>query len=87
MKKKILLGWAVALCVSIAAYAATSGYRCQRDSCGRCYISNDGTSRSCGKDGCGGWLESQGAKNVPGTNDVEAWFKCNKCGHQSKWKW
>ena len=85
MKKKLILGGAVALLVTIAAYAAENVYKCQQDSCGKCTVTQ--YNKQCGKDGCGGWLESQGEKNVPGTHDVEAWFKCKKCGHQSKWRW
>lgn len=87
MKKKFLLGAAVALFVSIAAYAANH-YTCIQDSCGKCYVNE--TERVCGK--CGGWLDSQDSKSIPGADCakepcVQAWFKCKKCGHQSKWKW
>lgn len=89
MKKKFLLGGALALFVTITAYAANC-YTCIQDDCGKCYINCDGSKRSCGK--CGGYLEAQKTTYIDGADCakgpcVQAWFKCTKCGHQSKWKW
>lgn len=85
MKKKFLLGAVLTLFIALSAYAATC-YTCISDPCGKCYIDCDGTTRECGK--CGGWLNSQKSELCSDKGyTVQAWFKCKKCGHQSKWKW
>ena len=88
MKKKFLLGGAVALFVTFAAFAAGMNYVRLIDTdkyCNnRCKI-ND-TERVCGK--CGGFMAGQGATYVEGTTaQYDEWFKCNKCNHVSKWRY
>lgn len=55
--------------------------------CGnKCVISNadEGITRKCGK--CGGFLNGGKATYVDG-DWLQAIFTCNKCGHQSTWKY
>lgn len=85
MKKKLLLCSAVAF-VAFAAFAASMQWvRLNDGGCGRCHMTD--TERECGK--CGGFMAGQGgAKYVDGTRaQYDEWFKCNKCGHTSKWRY
>lgn len=54
------------------------------EKCNKCSITNEGANRKCGI--CGGFLNGG-----TGKFDEDGWtkadFTCNKCGHQSTWKY
>ena len=90
MKKKMMsIALAVLVVVSTSAMMMRLTYvKVSDKDCGnKCIISNadEGYTRICGK--CGeGFLNGGRAKYVQG-DWLQATFTCNKCGHQSTWKY
>ena len=89
MKKKMISMTLAALIVlSASAMVMKLTYvKVTDNGCGnKCFISNsnEGITRKCGI--CGGFLNGGKATNVEG-NWLQATFTCNKCGHQSTWKY
>lgn len=87
MKRRLIL---LALFVSVVIVASAMVMRLTYvkvvdNNCNRCVISNadEGLTRKCGK--CGGFLNGGKAKDINGW--WHATFTCNKCGHQSTWKY
>ena len=87
MKRKlILLMLSIFVVIVASAMVMRLTYvKVADNNCNRCFISNadEGYTRKCGK--CGGFLNGGKAKDINGW--WHATFTCNKCGHQSTWKY
>ena len=88
MKKKlILVTLATLIILSASAMVMKLTYQKVSDTnCNKCVISNadEGVTRKCGQ--CGGFLNGGKATLIEG-DWLQATFTCNKCSHQSTWKY
>ena len=90
MKKKMLLmALAAFIVLSASAMIMRLTYiRVSDKDCGnKCVISNadQGITRKCGK--CGEGFLNGGKATIVEGDWWQAIFTCNKCGHQSVWKY
>lgn len=80
----IVLSIAGIIALSTSAVTGLSYVKVSDSSCNKCTITNGGTTRKCGQ--CGGFLNGGKEKLVEG-DWIQAVFTCNKCSHQSTWKY
>ena len=88
MKRKLVLLalFTFVVIVASAMILRLNYVKVEDKNCNRCVISNadEGLTRACGK--CGGYIKGGQAETKSG-NWLQATFTCNKCGHQSIWKY
>lgn len=87
MQKK-MMSVALAAFITLSAYAMITGLTYQKVSdkdCNKCSITNEGATRKCGQ--CEKGFLVGGKAELADNGWLKATFTCNKCGHQSVWKY